>query len=181
VTQDNHDVLGDIDLKHIIGLIEALDRSHFDSLQLDVGRFRLTLGRGQNPPQPHATGQEFHVEPIEPVPSPQTASKPIRTDEELSVAIEKPKTSSQNDLVDVHSPIMGLFYSKPDPASPPFVSLGTEVDEGTTVGLIEVMKVFNAIQAGTKGTIVEICVEDAQTVEIGETLFRIKPAARDAL
>jgi acetyl-CoA carboxylase biotin carboxyl carrier protein len=70
---------------------------------------------------------------------------------------------------------MGMFYSKPDPASPPFVSVGTEVDEGTTVGLVEVMKVFNAIPAGAKGTIVEVCVEDAETIEIGQTLFRIRP------
>jgi acetyl-CoA carboxylase biotin carboxyl carrier protein len=79
------------------------------------------------------------------------------------------------DTIDVRSPIMGMFYSKPDPASPPFVSLGTEVVEGMTVGLVEVMKVFNAIQAGAKGTIVEVCVEDAETIEIGQTLFRIRP------
>jgi acetyl-CoA carboxylase biotin carboxyl carrier protein len=78
--------------------------------------------------------------------------------------------------IEVPAPIMGLFYSRPDPSSPPFVSVGSEVHEGTTVGLIEVMKVFNAVQAGTMGVIAEICVEDAQTIEIGQTLFRIRPA-----
>jgi acetyl-CoA carboxylase biotin carboxyl carrier protein len=64
---------------------------------------------------------------------------------------------------------------RPQPLSPLFVSLGTEVDEGATVGLVEVMKVFNAIRASAKGTIVEVCVEDDETIEIGQTLFRIRP------
>jgi acetyl-CoA carboxylase biotin carboxyl carrier protein len=73
---------------------------------------------------------------------------------------------------------MGLFYAKPDPGSPPFVSVGSEVQEGTTVGLIEVMKVFNAVQAGAKGIVAEICIENGQTVEIGQTLFRIRPSSK---
>ena len=70
---------------------------------------------------------------------------------------------------------MGMFYSKPDPASPPFVSVGTEVDEGTTVGLVEVMKVFNAIPAGAERNHRRSLCWDAETIEIGQTLFRIRP------
>ena len=47
--------------------------------------------------------------------------------------------------------------------------------EGTTVAIIEVMKMFNAIPAGLRGVITEICVQDAQFVEYGQTLFRVRP------
>ena len=75
----------------------------------------------------------------------------------------------------VVAPLLGRFYSRPEPGAPPFVSVGSEVTEDTTVGLIEVMKTFNAVRAGTDGVIVEICVDDAQFVEYGEALFRVQP------
>lgn len=168
MTKDSPGVISDVDLRHIIRLVEALDQSNFDSLQLDVGGLRLTLGKGHDLAEPstQVSSVASTVEaPPSPIPPPR---KPAR---------EKQSTVPAGDTVDVRSPIMGLFYSKPDPSSSPFVSLGTEVNEGTTVGLVEVMKVFNAIPAGAKGLIVEICVEDSETVEIGQTLFRIRPAA----
>jgi acetyl-CoA carboxylase biotin carboxyl carrier protein len=71
---------------------------------------------------------------------------------------------------------MGMFYPQPEPGSPPFVSLGSQVKEDTTVCLIEVMKTFNAMTAGVKGVITEICVQNAQLVEYGQVLFRVRPS-----
>lgn len=70
---------------------------------------------------------------------------------------------------------MGRFYGKPDPGSPPYVKLGDRVDAEDTVGLIEVMKLFNAIAAGVSGTIAQVCVEDAEVVEFGQVLFYVQP------
>jgi acetyl-CoA carboxylase biotin carboxyl carrier protein len=56
------------------------------------------------------------------------------------------------------------------------VTVGSQVNEDTTVALIEVMKTFNAIPAGRRGTIVEVCVQNAQMVEFAQVLFRIRPA-----
>ena len=162
VTKEDRGLIGDLEIRQIVELVEALDRSSFDSLQLDFGHFRLTLGKGGAP-----------TEPAKPIESSAPAPKPAPPPRAAATQ------SGQADAgtIDVRAPIMGLFYAKPDPGSPPFVSLGTQVHEGTTVGLIEVMKVFNAIQAGAQGAIVEICVENAETVEIGQTLFRIRPTA----
>jgi acetyl-CoA carboxylase biotin carboxyl carrier protein len=71
---------------------------------------------------------------------------------------------------------MGRFYSKPDPSAAPFVSVGAKVEADATVGLIEVMKLFNAVGAGISGIVTEICVEDAQFVEYGQVLLRIQPS-----
>jgi acetyl-CoA carboxylase biotin carboxyl carrier protein len=79
-------------------------------------------------------------------------------------------------MIDIKSEIMGMFYAQPDPGSPPFVSVGTQVKEDTTVCLIEVMKTFNAIPAGVHGTVTEVCVNNAQLVEYGQVLFRVRPS-----
>jgi biotin carboxyl carrier protein len=71
--------------------------------------------------------------------------------------------------------MVGTFYAQSEPGAPPYVQLGSTVDEDTTMGLIEVMKVFNAIRAGARGTVAEILVQNAQFVEFGQPLFLIRP------
>jgi acetyl-CoA carboxylase biotin carboxyl carrier protein len=175
LNNDGSGLISDIHFRQIIALIEALDRSDFDSLQLDAGHFRLTLGKSTESAAQLGITELRSAAPA-PVQASQVpaAARPAQHIEKQTRE-KRSEPASGTNTVDVCSPIMGMFYAKPDPASPPFVSLGTEVDEGTTVGLVEVMKVFNAIAAGAEGTIVEVCVEDAETIEIGQTLFRIRP------
>ncbi|MBA3685382.1 MAG: acetyl-CoA carboxylase biotin carboxyl carrier protein [Planctomycetes bacterium] len=73
------------------------------------------------------------------------------------------------------SPIPGTVYLKPNPDTPNFVSVGAQIDEGKVVCLIEAMKVFNEIkaEAGIKGTIRKVLVQDGQAVEYGTVLFLV--------
>ena len=75
----------------------------------------------------------------------------------------------------VISPIPGTVYLKPNPDAASFITLGATVDEAKVVCLIEAMKVFNEIKpdAGVKGTIKKICVNDGQPVEYGTVLFLV--------
>jgi acetyl-CoA carboxylase biotin carboxyl carrier protein len=59
---------------------------------------------------------------------------------------------------------------------PPFCKEGDQVQKGQTVGIIEAMKLMNELDSEVAGTITEICVEDAETVEYGQVLFRVEPA-----
>lgn len=68
----------------------------------------------------------------------------------------------------------GTFYSKRESDSPAFVKLNDEVKVNTVVGLLEVMKLFNEVEAGIEGTIVDILVKDGEFVEYGQPLFEIK-------
>ena len=77
-------------------------------------------------------------------------------------------------MAEVLSPIPGTFYRKPNPDAAPFVEIGSEVNEDTTVCLVEVMKTFNEIKAGAKGKIVDIKAENEQFVNPGDVLFVIK-------
>jgi acetyl-CoA carboxylase biotin carboxyl carrier protein len=81
-----------------------------------------------------------------------------------------------NGLVAIEAPMLGTFYRAEGPGRPPFVEVGATVEPDTTVCIIEVMKMMNSIPAGVAGTIVEVCEENAQLVEYGQPLFRVRPA-----
>jgi len=78
-------------------------------------------------------------------------------------------------VVTIESPMLGTFYRAEAPGAAPFVELGTRVEAGSTVCLIEVMKMMSSIAAGVAGTIVEVCADNAQLVEQGQPLFLVKP------
>lgn len=80
-----------------------------------------------------------------------------------------------DNLLEITSPIVGTFYSAPSPESDAFVKDGDRINGETVVCIVEAMKVMNEIKAECKGTIVEICIENAEPVEFGQVMFRVKP------
>ena len=79
-------------------------------------------------------------------------------------------------LVDVSAPMVGTFYRSPGPGEPPFVEVGSAVDESTQVCILEVMKLMSAVVAGSRGVVAEVCHENGAAVAYGDVLFRIRPA-----
>jgi len=79
-------------------------------------------------------------------------------------------------LVEIKSPMVGTLYAAASPESDPYVSVGSYVDENTVVCIVEAMKVMNEVRAEVSGVIAEICVKNAQPVEYGQVLFRVRPA-----
>ena len=71
--------------------------------------------------------------------------------------------------------MVGTFYRKPSPDDPEFVKVGDTVRKGDVLCIIEAMKVMNEIQAEESGEIVEILLEDSNSVEFGQALFKIRP------
>ena len=78
-------------------------------------------------------------------------------------------------LVAVRSPMVGTTYRRPAPDEPPFVEVGTRVEKGTPLCLIEVMKLYTTIEAPGAGVIVAIYADDATLVEFDQILFSISP------
>jgi acetyl-CoA carboxylase biotin carboxyl carrier protein len=100
----------------------------------------------------------------------------VRRGDDAAPVAEPPAAEPPADgLHPIVAPMLGVFYRAPAPGAPPFVDVGTRVDEGTVVGLIEVMKMMNAVPAGVSGTIVEVCAGNAEVVEYGAPLFRVEP------
>lgn len=88
--------------------------------------------------------------------------------------IEEKEDETQR-LVTVTSPIVGTFYRSPSPEADPFVEVGTRVNKGQVLCIIEAMKLMNEIESDVDGIIVKILVENGQPVEYGEPLFLIEP------
>jgi acetyl-CoA carboxylase biotin carboxyl carrier protein len=78
----------------------------------------------------------------------------------------------------LRSPIVGTFYSAPNPESEPFVKVGDVVEIGQTVCIIEAMKLMNEIEADVSGEVVRILVENGQPIEYGEHLFALRPTGK---
>jgi acetyl-CoA carboxylase biotin carboxyl carrier protein len=168
--------LTDDEVRQIGLIVESLDRSTFDFLQLEFGDVKLTIGKGQQPPTV-ATAPQASVVP--PTAAPQRAGTASTSSPVVPPAAVVDKGSENKvgrpDGTDIVAPLLGRFYAQSEPGAAPFVSVGSEVTEDTTVGLIEVMKTFNAVCAGLSGVVTEVCVQDSQLIEYGDVLFRVRP------
>ncbi len=85
---------------------------------------------------------------------------------------EEEKVSSTK--VPITSPMVGTFYASPSPDKDPYVKVGDYVQAGQTICIIEAMKLLNEIETDISGKIVEICVENGQTIEFGQTLMYVE-------
>jgi acetyl-CoA carboxylase biotin carboxyl carrier protein len=145
--------------KDVAEITRILEESSFDELYLEINGFKLTLKRSgaasSNAPLTSA------VQPAVPAAAPSHGPS----------APSSPQPPS--DVCDVTAPLLGTFYRAPKPGEAPFVELGSRVEEGTIVGIIEVMKLMNAVRAGARGTVTQILGRDGALVEYGETLLRI--------
>ncbi|MFQ5413832.1 MAG: acetyl-CoA carboxylase biotin carboxyl carrier protein [Phycisphaerae bacterium] len=90
-------------------------------------------------------------------------------------AEEKAQADERSRMHEICSPMVGTFYTAPDPESPPFARVGGHVDPDTVVCIVEAMKVFNEIKAEVAGTIVKILVDNAQAVEYDQPMFLVRP------
>ena len=80
-------------------------------------------------------------------------------------------------LVEIKSPMVGTFYSAPEPGAEPYIKVGSRVATGQVVCIIEAMKIMNEIESEVAGVVREVLVENAQPVEFGQPLYRVDPHA----
>jgi acetyl-CoA carboxylase biotin carboxyl carrier protein len=158
-----------LDLKQIKQIIDLMKRSELSEFEFEEEGFKIKIKRGAGgQPIVSAAPQTAHPFPLA-----------------LPVAAVAPKsTASQTDSAGgntdeagftyVKSPMVGTFYRSPSPENPSFVENGSKVEEKSVVCIIEAMKIMNEIQSETKGTVVEVLVENGQPVEYGQRLFKIK-------
>ena len=143
------------DLVQIVELIKSA--SHFSEFRLKVGDIEVNLRRSSEAAaQPRAAPQQ-----------PGTAA-----DQTLPPSLER---SFPAGVTVVRAPIVGTFYRAPSPGAPPFVEAGSAVESATQVGIIEVMKLMNAIEAGVRGVVKEVLAVNGETVEHGQPLMLIEP------
>lgn len=149
-----------MDLKEIKQIVDLMKRSGLTEFEIEEQDLKLRICRqSETAAAPMAVAQAPVPAPA-PVPSAAApAEAPAKDDPSLHV---------------IKSPMVGTFYRAPSPDSSPFVDAGSRIKNETTLCIIEAMKVMNEIQAEVSGTISEILVENGESVEYGQPLFKVK-------
>ena len=150
-------------IKAIITMMKENDLSEF---QMEQNGLKIRIKRGP---------EGFQQTVTLPVPPVVTAPAPATAPAAGPAAAAPAPVAVVADGKFVTSPMVGTLYRAPAPDAPPYVEVGTVVDEETVVCLIEAMKVMNEIKAEMKGVITEVLAENAKPVEFGQKLFAVKP------
>lgn len=166
----------------VIRILRLMDESDYNELRLETGDLKIVVNKrggavlseknhlmSESDAGSLATEETvIRSKPDDPDPLP---SVTVMEAQETPSAIEK--EIAKKGLIPVKSPMLGTFYLSPKPGAPPFVEVGAKVSEETAVCIIEVMKLFSTIHAGTRGKITKICAEDGQLVEYDQILFLV--------
>jgi len=149
------------DVQEILRLLEETD---YRELTLETEHFTLKLQQDE----------EGWTQQMNTVASDKSAVTSTVASIDGNATIETAAT--EEGLLDIRAPMVGTFYNAPRPGADPFVEIGSNVNEDSVIAIIEVMKLMNSIPAGLNGEIVEILVTDAQFVEKGQLLMRVRPS-----
>jgi acetyl-CoA carboxylase biotin carboxyl carrier protein len=150
-----------MDIRKVKKLIELLEQSNINELEINEGDESVRISRGGTPVTYAAP--PVHT-PMAAAPAPLAA--PAATEAAAPVS-EEPAGHA------VKSPMVGTFYASPAPDSPPFVSVGQTVAAGDVICIIEAMKMMNQIEADKAGTIGAILIEDGEAVEFDQPIVTI--------
>jgi acetyl-CoA carboxylase biotin carboxyl carrier protein len=168
------------DLKNIEKLIDLLTERQIEEFEMEQDGLRVRIRRGGVPARARASAPSHAPAPPPAAASPPGISAPVSSGQTepppAAVAAETAPTEPTETLHIIKSPIVGTFYSAPNPNSPPFVNVGDVVEVGRVLCIIEAMKLMNEIESEVAGEIVRVFVENGQPVEYGQPLFAIKPS-----
>jgi acetyl-CoA carboxylase biotin carboxyl carrier protein len=159
-------------------IVVALQDSEWDQATVTVGDVRIAVGRnGASPDSGTATAPAAAPAPVT-VATPVAAKAPAPVEAApapVSVPTTTPADISGSAGHVVTAPSVGVFWKTPQPGQPPFVEIGSEVEAGDTLCIVEVMKLMNNVTSDIAGTVVAVHQDNATQVEFGTPLFTIAP------
>ena len=160
-----------LDLEFLRGLIEAVDESGIDSIEIARAGTRIRINKTP-PPAPAVVAGDAAVAGVA------AGALPYGAAGEAAGPSAPATEAIAEDAgwVEVESPMVGTFYRAPAPEAPPYVEIGTRVSKGQTLCILEAMKLMNELEAELDGVVREILVQNGDPVEYGQHLFRIEPA-----
>jgi acetyl-CoA carboxylase biotin carboxyl carrier protein len=166
-----------IDLDFLRGLIDAVDGSSIDSIEINRAGTKIRIAK--TPPPAPLTAGSAAITPIVTAPALASASAPVAVaPANAAHANPAPATpeAAPSHLAEVKSPMVGTFYRAPAPEAPPYVEVGSTVKKGQTLCILEAMKLMNELESEVDGVVREILADNTDPVEYGQVLFRIEPA-----
>ena len=172
-----------IDLRYVKKLVELLDGSSVDSIEISSDK-GMKIRISKTPQQrgiattaaPVQVAAPMSIPTLIPTAMPATRMTPadgVPVTQEA--APSAPAEPARPKLLEVKSPMVGTFYRSPEPGSPAYVSEGSRIAKGEILCIIEAMKIMNEIESEYAGVVRDVLVSDAHPVEYGQVLFRIDP------
>ena len=166
-----------IDLRYVKKLIEMLDGSSVDSVEISSDK-GMKIRISKTPQSRGAVQIPTPVAMPAIVPGATAVGRPTPTDGMPALAAEAPPARPEpvkESLLEVKSPMVGTFYAASEPGAKPYVSIGSRIEKGQVLCIIEAMKIMNEIESEFSGVVREVAVQDAHPVEYGQVLFRVDP------
>ncbi len=160
-----------MDLQYLRKLLKVVNSAGIDEIEIEEEGSRIRITR-RNANTSFAQPAVYQAPALA---SPPAAEIPVAMEEPREKKAESSGTPEETSYHVVRSPIVGTFYRAPDPDSDPYVNVGDHVNEGTTLCIVEAMKLMNEIPSDVSGKIVDILVENASPVEYNQPLFYIEP------
>lgn len=147
-----------MEVKDIKELIKAVDSSSITEFEFQKDDIKIVLKKGNS---------SIHKKDIESI---KEEMAPVKHEEQIEIN----NKDTKEDLHIIKSPIVGTFYSSPNPNSEAYVKPGSRVKKGDVLCIVEAMKLMNEITSDADGEIVEVFVENQSFVEYGQPLFSIR-------
>jgi acetyl-CoA carboxylase biotin carboxyl carrier protein len=162
-----------MDLKQIHELIKIVNKSNIGEISIEDKDGKVTIKQKEEQVVTMAAApQVYNVAPQQQAMPVASQPQAVATAAPTAPAVE----AKADNLITIKSPMIGTFYRKASPDKPAFAEVGTEVDKGSVVCIIEAMKLFNEIESEVKGRIVKVLVENASPVEYDQPLFLVEPS-----
>ena len=160
-----------MDIRKVKKLIEMLEESNLNEIEIKEGEEAVKLVKSNPIPGNFISSAPAIIsEPTQQSP----ITKPSAPSSEETVTQEISQTSDVLESGNkMNSPMVGTFYSAPNPESEPFVKVGDQINEGDVLCIIEAMKMMNEVKSEFSGTVKQILVDNAEPVEFDQTLFVI--------
>ena len=143
-----------MDIRKIKKLIEMLQESDLDEIEVSQGEESVRISRGNN----NTVSTQIPL-----------SNNPIQVSEIGEDEIQQELSGNQ-----IKSPIVGTFYRRPNPEKAAFINVGDVIEVGDVVCIVEAMKMMNEIKSEYSGKVVSIIAEDGQPVEFDQTLIIIE-------
>lgn len=158
-----------MELKDIQNLIKFVAKSGASEVKLEMEDIKITIRTGDL----DKGGETTYIHQMPSMATPQPTAPQAATPATVNTPAP---VAEESKYITVKSPIIGTFYRKPSPDKPMFVEVGTMVNVGDTLCVIEAMKLFNEIESEISGKIVKVLVDDASPVEFDQPLFLVDPS-----
>jgi acetyl-CoA carboxylase biotin carboxyl carrier protein len=158
-----------MNLNEIQDLIKFVSKSGVSEVEIAQKDFKIIIKAAQ---KAKGADQPVYVQATAPVAAP----APVAAAPVAPAAPAAPVATEDSKLITIKSPMIGTFYRSSGPDKAAFANVGDSISQGSTICIIEAMKLFNEIESEVSGRIVKVLVDDASPVEYDQPLFLVEPA-----